>query len=87
MPVCRNQARGMAEMSMNKVIHGAVRRDLTRFITAVSTFQPGDVKRDNQLAVAWSSFDDQLTRHQRVSMRSRGRRSRPSGLARVSCPA
>lgn len=53
----------MAEMSMNKVIHGAVRRDLTRFITALSTFQPGDVKRGNQLAAAWSNFDDQLTRH------------------------
>ncbi|MEO6143636.1 MAG: hemerythrin domain-containing protein [Dermatophilaceae bacterium] len=53
----------MAEMSMNKVIHGAVRRDLTRFITALSSFAPGDVRRGNQLAVAWSNFDDQLTRH------------------------
>lgn len=53
----------MAEMSMNKAIHGAFRRDLTRFITALSSFPPGDVKRGNQLAAAWSNFDDQLTQH------------------------
>jgi len=53
----------MAEMSMNKAIHGAFRRDLTRFITALSSFPPGDVKRGNQLAEAWSNFDDQLTQH------------------------
>ena len=53
----------MAEMSMNKAIHGAFRRDLTRFITALSQFPPGDVKRGNQLAGAWSNFDDQLTQH------------------------
>jgi len=50
-------------MSMNKAIHGAFRRDLTRFITALSSFPPGDVKRGNQLAEAWSNFDDQLTQH------------------------
>lgn len=53
----------MAEMSMNKAIHGAFRRDLTRFITALTSFPPGDVKRGNQLAEAWSNFDDQLTQH------------------------
>jgi len=53
----------MAEMSMNKAIHGAFRRDLTRFVTALSSFPPGDVKRGNQLADAWSNFDDQLTQH------------------------
>jgi hemerythrin-like domain-containing protein len=53
----------MAEMSMNKAIHGAFRRDLTRFITALSTFQPGDVRRGSQLAAAWSNFDHQLTQH------------------------
>jgi Hemerythrin HHE cation binding domain len=53
----------MAEMSMNKAIHGAFRRDLTRFITALSTFTPGDVKRGGQLATAWSNLDDQLTQH------------------------
>ena len=53
----------MAEMSMNKAIHGAFRRDLTRFRRALSSFSPGDVERGNQLATAWSNFDDQLTRH------------------------
>jgi hemerythrin-like domain-containing protein len=53
----------MAEMSMNKAIHGAFRRDLTRFRTALSSFSPGDVERGNQLAAAWSNFDEQLTRH------------------------
>jgi len=54
---------GMAEMSMNKAIHGAFRRDLNRFVTALSSFPPDDVKRGNQLAAAWSNFDDQLTHH------------------------
>lgn len=53
----------MAEMSMNKAIHGAFLRDLTRFLTALSSIPPGDVKRGNQLAAAWSNFDDQLTQH------------------------
>jgi hypothetical protein len=53
----------MAEMSMNKAIHGAFRRDLTRFTTALSSFPPGDVARGRQLAAAWSNFDDQLTEH------------------------
>ena len=53
----------MAEMSMNKVIHGAFRRDLTRFTAALSSLPPGDVRRGRQLATAWANFDDQLTRH------------------------
>ena len=53
----------MAEMSMNKAIHGAFRRDLTRFIAALESFTPGDVKRGTRLAAAWSHFDDQLTQH------------------------
>lgn len=53
----------MAEMSMNKAIHGAFRRDLTRFVTALSSLKPGDAKRGKQLAAAWSNFDDQLTQH------------------------
>jgi hypothetical protein len=48
---------------MNKAIHGAFRRDLTRFIAALESFTPGDVKRGDQLSAAWSNFDDQLTRH------------------------
>jgi len=53
----------MAEMSMNKAIHGAFRRDLARFIAALSRFPSGDTERGSQIAAAWSNFDDQLTRH------------------------
>ena len=50
-------------MSMNKVIHGAVRRDLDRFVTALDAFPPGDEARARQLTTAWANFDDQLTYH------------------------
>jgi len=53
----------MAEMSMNMAIHGAVRRDLTRFLGALDTFPDGDHARAGQLATAWANFDDQLTYH------------------------
>jgi hemerythrin-like domain-containing protein len=53
----------MAEMSMNKVIHAAVRRDLDRFIAALSSFPAGDRARAKQLATAWANFDEQLTTH------------------------
>jgi hypothetical protein len=53
----------MAEMSMNKAIHGAFRRDLDRFIAALSAFSPGDAARAHQLGTAWANFDDQLTHH------------------------
>ena len=52
----------MAEMSMNRVIHAAVRRDLDRFTGALSA--PGGGKqRIEQLATAWANFHEQLTRH------------------------
>jgi hemerythrin-like domain-containing protein len=50
-------------MSMNKAIHGAVRRDITRFLKALDTFPDGDRARSEQLATAWANFDDQVTRH------------------------
>ena len=53
----------MAEMSMNKAIHGAIRRDLARFGAALGSFPPGDAARAQQLARAWANFDDQLTHH------------------------
>ena len=53
----------MAEMSMNRVIHGAFRRDLRRFDGALGTFADGDSRRAEQLWLAWANFDDQLTRH------------------------
>jgi hypothetical protein len=54
---------GMAAMSMNKVIHGAIRRDLQRFEGALTTFQAGDAARAQQLKTAWDNFDRQLTDH------------------------
>jgi hypothetical protein len=53
----------MTEMSMNKVIHGAFRRDLDRFITALGSFPEGDQRRADELSSAWANFDDQLTHH------------------------
>jgi hypothetical protein len=53
----------MTEMSMNKAIHGAFRRDLDRFVGALSTFPPGDIVRAADLGRAWRNFDDQLTNH------------------------
>jgi hemerythrin-like domain-containing protein len=53
----------VAEMSMNKVVHGAVRRDISRFLDALDTFAEGDRDRAEQIATAWANFDDQLTRH------------------------
>ena len=50
-------------MSMNKVIHGAFRRDLDRFVTALGAFPIGDQRRADELNTAWANFDDQLTYH------------------------
>lgn len=53
----------MTQMSMNKAIHGAFRRDLNRFIRALGSFPPGDLTRAQQLGTAWENFDDQLNHH------------------------
>jgi len=53
----------MATMSMNKVIHGAFRRDLQRFLDALAAFRDGDRSRAEQLGKAWDNFDTQLTVH------------------------
>lgn len=53
----------MSEMSMNRVIHGAVRRDMDRFIEALTVFPGGDRARAQQLGAAWDNFDQQLTFH------------------------
>jgi hemerythrin-like domain-containing protein len=50
-------------MSMNKVIHGAVRRDLDRFRRALDGFTDGDRGRAEALRRAWVNFDAQLTEH------------------------
>ena len=48
---------------MNKVIHCAVRRDLSRFRTALENFSDGDKTRAAALHRAWQNFDAQLTDH------------------------
>ena len=53
----------MAEMSMNKVIHGAFRRDLDRSVAALTAFRPGDTERAQGLVRAWDNFDKQLVDH------------------------
>jgi hemerythrin-like domain-containing protein len=50
-------------MSMNKVIHCAVRRDLSRFRTALEKFPDGDKARAAALHTAWVNFQKQLTEH------------------------
>ena len=50
-------------MSMNKVIHGAIRRDLRRFTEALASFRDGDRDRASALHRAWENFDEQLTHH------------------------
>lgn len=53
----------MAEMSMNRVIHAAVRRDLDRFTSALGTADGGDARRAGQVSLAWANFCEQLTQH------------------------
>jgi len=50
-------------MSMNKVIHCAVRRDLRRFRAALDGFPDGDKARAAALHTAWANFQQQLTEH------------------------
>ena len=53
----------MAEMSMNRIIHGAFRRDLARFEDALGALADGDTRRAQQLSTAWDNFEHQLTHH------------------------
>jgi hypothetical protein len=53
----------MAEMSMNRIIHGAFRRDLARFKNALAALADGDTRRAQQLSAAWANFEWQLTQH------------------------
>ena len=50
-------------MSMNKVIHAAIRRDLERFERALDSFPAGDSDRAESLGKAWDNFNDELTAH------------------------
>ena len=53
----------MTEMSMNRAIHGAIRRDLQRFLVALGAFPDGNRQRAADLGRAWEHFDFELTRH------------------------
>src|SRR3954462_9092280 len=54
----------MAEtMSMNRVIHEAVRRDLARLESALAAARDGDVVRARQLERAYANLHRELTRH------------------------
>jgi hemerythrin-like domain-containing protein len=52
-----------APMTMNRVIHGAVRRDLARLADALDRFPDGDVGRARDLARAFAHLHSELTRH------------------------
>jgi hemerythrin-like domain-containing protein len=52
-----------ATMTMNRVIHGAVRRDLDRLATALTTARDGDVARAGDLHRAYAHLHGQLKHH------------------------
>jgi hemerythrin-like domain-containing protein len=52
-----------APMSMNRVIHGAVRRDLTRLTAALADVPDGDRTRAQELERAFANLHDQLSTH------------------------
>ena len=71
----------MAEMSMNRVIHAAVRRDLDRFTKALSTLDGGGQRRAEQVSAAWANFFEQLTRHHSSEHRIAWTALRKSGIS------
>jgi hemerythrin-like domain-containing protein len=50
-------------MTMNRVIHAAVRRDLNRLESALATARDGDTTRARQLTAAYAHLHEQLTHH------------------------
>lgn len=50
-------------MTMNRVIHAAVRRDLGRLESALATAPDGDRARARQLQAAYANLHDQLKHH------------------------
>jgi len=50
-------------MTMNRVIHAAVRRDLARLESALAAATDGDLTRANQLQVAYANLHWQLKHH------------------------
>jgi hypothetical protein len=53
----------MAELSMNQIIHAAVRRDVARTEQALRIFPDGDAGRARQLQAAWRNLVRELTHH------------------------
>lgn len=53
----------MATITMNEIIHAAVRRDLARTEAALRTFPDGDAGRARDLKRAWDSLWDMLHHH------------------------
>lgn len=56
-------AKSTEQLSMNRVIHAAVRRDLTRLDVALGAAQDGDRARAEQLQQAYAALHGQLTHH------------------------
>ena len=50
-------------LSLNTVIHAAVRRDLGRFNAALDAFPVGSKERAAKLEGAWQNLDKQLYHH------------------------
>jgi hemerythrin-like domain-containing protein len=50
-------------MTMNRVIHAAVRRDLDRLASALASVRDGDRARARQLRAAYANHHDQLKHH------------------------
>ena len=53
----------MASLSMNQIIHAAVRRDVARTEHALRAFREGDAARARQLQRAWQNLVRELTHH------------------------
>jgi hemerythrin-like domain-containing protein len=52
-----------APMTMNRVIHGAVRRDLARLTAALDDVRDGDRQRARELDRAYANLHEQLSHH------------------------
>jgi hemerythrin-like domain-containing protein len=53
----------MAELSMNQIIHAAVRRDVARTEQALRRLGDGDAARARQVRAAWQNLVRELTHH------------------------
>src|SRR3954470_22719549 len=51
------------EMTMNRLVHGAVRRDLTRLHAALRAVDDGDTERAGRLTNAYGHLQQELTDH------------------------